>query len=58
MKIAFPHFTLFSIPKVELFGTRAHCTDFIGAGMIVLTVLGIALEDVVVKRLRKKLPYI
>ena len=51
-------FTIHNISKVELFGTRAHCTDFVGAGLIVLTVLGIAVEDVVVKRLRNKLPYI
>ena len=41
-----------------MFGTRAHCTDYVGAGLIVLAVLGIAVEDVVVRRLRKKLPYI
>ena len=46
------------IIQVELFGTRAHSTDFLGAGLIVMAVLGIALEDLVVKRLRKKLPFI
>ena len=46
------------IIQVELFGTRAHSTDFLGAGLIVIAVLGIALEDLVVKRLRKKLPFI
>ena len=51
-------FTIQNISKVELFGTRAHCTDFVGAGLIVLAVLGIAVEDFVVQRLRKKLPFI
>ena len=46
------------ILKVELFGTKAHTTDYLGAGLIVLAVLGIAVEDRVVKRLREKLPYI
>ena len=51
-------FTIHNISQVELFGTRAHCTDFVGAGLIVLAVLGIAVEDFVVQRLRKKLPFI
>ena len=47
-----------NILKVELFGTKAHTTDYLGAGLIVLAVLGIAVEDRVVKRLRDKLSYI
>ena len=46
------------ILKVELFGTKAHTTDYLGAGLIVLAVLGIAVEDRVVKRLREKFAYI
>ena len=44
--------------QVEVFGTQAHTTDFIGAALIVLAVLGIAVEDIIVKRLRSKIPYV
>ena len=44
--------------EVELFGTAAHTSDYIGAGLIVLAVLAIAVEDSVLKRLRHRLPYI
>ena len=41
-----------------MFGTAAHTSDYIGAGLIVLAVLAIAVEDSVLKRLRHRLPYI
>ena len=41
------------IIQVEVFGTTPHVTDYVGAMMIVTAVLGITMEDMVMKAVKQ-----
>ena len=48
---------LLSVGQVEAFGTIPHCSDYIGAGLIVLAVLGIAVEEKIMEILKQRSRY-